>query len=868
MSLSDSFPFPIPDRRGSKPTDPENLFRSLSQRSAHIQHLWAHQADVLRNWHSKHIDTPDLALELPTGTGKTLIGLLIGDFVRQTRAERVAYLCPNRQLAHQVAKLARDYSIDARVLVGPQASYDPNDFNAFEDSSAVAVTTYAAIFNTNPRISSANLLILDDAHASEDFIASLWNVEINRHDESDLYFALLDFFRDVLPGSQVWNLKDESTPHARAECGKIPSIVAQKRVAAFRDFLDSALADSNLRYSWSMIRSHLDACHIFITWPSISIRPITPPTFSHAPFADANQRIYMSATLGEGGELERITGVRRIERLPVPEGWEREGTGRRFIMFTERSLPPEAATLAAIALAGEPTRSLILAPNKYTAQSVTKELSGLSPSPVIFSAHDIENSLEPFLSEDHAALVLYNRYDGLDLPGDACHLEWICGLPSATNAQEAFLLNRLGVHSLLRDRIRTRLTQALGRCTRNPTDHALVIMSGSGALDFCIRKENRSGFPPELQAEIEYGLTASQVQWPKQFVETARALLNKEQGWEKVDQWIREQRDSYPQLEDTVAQTLMANVRDEIDYAEALWVGNFQRALEKARACADRLEGNTLADYRAWWYYLAGSAAALSVARDNSTHLRDSARDLFTRACSASPRSTWFREAFRMVGLDLSNQPVDDPLLLAVSEAIESRIQQIGVTGAGFEKDAQTMIDQLDDSGATQFEQGLERLGYWLGVGPVRPKGTGVPDGVWSFAEESVVAFEAKSNEEPTGSISLSTAREAQGHRNWIESNMEALESTPISVVIFSDRETVAKDALPQARGLFVVSLTFVRQLGKKVVSAIRAIRAEASETDSEDFRRVIAERLKSEELDPRSIQAALQSNPLDAFPV
>ena len=91
--------------------------------------------------------------------------------------------------------------------------------------------------------------------------------------------------------------------------------------------------------------------------------------------------------------------------------------------------------MAAITLAGEPTRSLILTPNRYTAHSVSEELSALSPSPAIFFAHDIENSMEPFLNEEHAALVLHNRYDGLDLPGDACHLEWIYGLPGATNAQ-------------------------------------------------------------------------------------------------------------------------------------------------------------------------------------------------------------------------------------------------------------------------------------------------------------------------------------------------------------------------------------------------------------------------------------------------
>ena len=73
MSSGDSNPFYIPERRGSKPADPESLFRSLSQRSPHVQHLWSQQADVLRSWHSTHVDTRDLALELPTGTGKTLV---------------------------------------------------------------------------------------------------------------------------------------------------------------------------------------------------------------------------------------------------------------------------------------------------------------------------------------------------------------------------------------------------------------------------------------------------------------------------------------------------------------------------------------------------------------------------------------------------------------------------------------------------------------------------------------------------------------------------------------------------------------------------------------------------------------------------
>ncbi len=868
MSHSHPSPFRIPNRRGSKPDDPENLFWSLNRRSPDIPHLWAHQADVLRSWHSEHLETRDIAFELPTGTGKTLIGLLIGEFIRQNYDERVVYLCPNRQLAHQVGSLAADYSIDARVLVGRQVEYEPEDFNAYANSSAIAVTTYSAIFNTNPKINSANLLILDDAHASEDFISSLWNVEITRDDHETVYLAMLDLFEDAIPGPALWNLKNGSNRDARIECGKIPSPVAQHREAELRDYLDTALTNPELRHPWSMIRGHLNACHIFVTWSSISIRPIYPPTFSHAPFADARRRIYMSATLGAGGELERITGVREIDRLRAPKGWDRQGTGRRFILFPDWSLTAEDAKTAAVDIVGEPTRSLILTPNKNTAQSLIQRLENLPTSPKVFKAPEIENSLEPFLNENHAALVLHNRYDGLDLPGDACHLEWICDLPGATNPQEAFLMNRLGIHSLFRDRIRTRLTQALGRCTRNPTDHAVVIMSGPRTLEFCIKGENKSGFHPELQAEIEYGLTASQVDDADDFIETARGFLTKKPGWEEVDEWIRETRDSCSQKEDEVAQKLMLMVRDEIDYGKAMWVGDHRRALEKASTCVDGLGGKALARYRAWWNYLAGSSAALYMTESELPHLRETARELFERACNASPETTWFWEVARFVNFNISDESLQDPLLLTVSEAIEKRIQHVGVVGAGFEKEANATMELLACTEPPRFEQGLERLGKWLGVDAKRPSGQGVPDGIWTFAEDSVVAFEAKSEENPAYPISLSTARQAQGHINWVKSEHNVSDPMPISAVVISDRSIVAKEAVPNSETLFVIDLASVRGLGQRIISTVRSLRAQSSEINNEDFLKVIAERLKNEKLDPRSIQAELLCNPLSDFPV
>lgn len=74
-SSGEALPFVTKGTEPARSTSPETLFPDLPRSDKGPKDLWAHQADVLRDYLA-HVDDADLAIELPTGAGKTLVGVL------------------------------------------------------------------------------------------------------------------------------------------------------------------------------------------------------------------------------------------------------------------------------------------------------------------------------------------------------------------------------------------------------------------------------------------------------------------------------------------------------------------------------------------------------------------------------------------------------------------------------------------------------------------------------------------------------------------------------------------------------------------------------------------------------------------------
>ncbi len=513
-------------------SSPEELYLSgtLPRTTAAVDSLWVHQGDVIRAYAKNHQDTSDLALELPTGTGKTLPGLLIGEWVRRRFEEPVVYATPTKQLARQVAATAKREGVPAAVLTGSAKDWNPAEEASVEGGEVIGITTYSSIFNSNPKLPEPRLLIFDDAHAGEQFVGNEYGISIRRRDDEEAYLNVLKALKPFLSGLVFQRLEGEPDPGVHHQVRLILPAINQEALTG----LDAVLADlpKPHSYKFAMIRSGLEACCVYLSYSGIQIRPMIPPTYENRVFDCAKQRIYLSATLGSGGELERAFGRNKIVQMPLPTETPPR-SGRRLFIFPDLVKGGDAFGLTK-QIIGLTNKALVL--SQETAATLEEAVAQLAGNGVPVRGRDYleQEGLESFVNAPAGVLALANRYDGLDLPGDACRIVVLGGKPDAVGLQERFLSERADADAALAERLRTRIVQGAGRCTRGPSDYAVVVVLGSDIMKYFSRSENRSALEPELQAEVDFGWRNSKGIEPNEVIENAKVFLAHGIGWRET----------------------------------------------------------------------------------------------------------------------------------------------------------------------------------------------------------------------------------------------------------------------------------------------------------------------------------------------
>lgn len=688
---------------------PEEMYLrgSLPRTDSAVSSLWIHQGDVLRAYAETHQETPDVALELPTGTGKTLPGLLISEWVRRKGEGPVLYAAPTRQLADQVLGTAKNEGVPARLLVGSHHAWSTTDQSEVEGGEAIAITTYSSIFNSHPKLPKSRLIVLDDAHAGEQFVGEQYGIAIRRHEAEDAYLQVLDALRPFLSGLQIQRLQGPPDPGAHHQVRLI--LPAVDPVAL--EQLDSALAmlSDARRFQFAMVRNGLASCCVYLSYGGIQIRPMIPPTFENQVFSGAGQRVYLSATLGSGGELERAFGRSEITRMPLPSKTPPR-SGRRLFVFPDlvKDGDVEGLTKSIITITN---KALVLSQTtSAVAEQVARSLAGNGvPS---FGKEVVDQGLATFAKAPTGVLGLANRYDGMDLPGDDCRIVILGGKPDAVSLQEKFLSERADASAALAERLRTRIVQGAGRATRGPNDYAVVVVLGSDITRYFSRRENQISLEPELQAEVQFGWDNSKGQEAADILENVRVFLNHDEDWrEGGEPLVAEFREDAEKVEAPGAAALGESAELEVDawrlaFSED-WVAASQKLEEAARLVGKG--GEATRGYRGLLLYLAG--VWLHRGAESEAH-RARARQLVRDAGKASVRGTWLKEMKELPGAE------EVPLAAADVVAVNNIVARLtgNLKPNKIKDDLTEMRKWLGETAAAPYEVGLTTLGTFLGA--------------------------------------------------------------------------------------------------------------------------------------------------------
>lgn len=851
-------------QKSSAPESPDLLFRELTRRK--FPDVLPHQQDMMKRYSYEAVNERDVALQLPTGSGKTLVGLLIAEWRRRKFKERVVYLCPTRQLVYQAVEQAEQkYGLSVVGFTGSQRDYSPSEKAKYRQADAVAITTYSSLFNTNPYFSDADIVIIDDAHAAENYVAKMWTLSVDRFDtlHSTLHSVLasiLEPYIDSTSYTRMTGKLDNSLDSMWID--KIPTPIVLQIHDELVEVLDAYTQDNDLKYSWSMLRNHLMSCHMYISFSEIVIRPIIAPTWDLPSFNNPKQRIYMSATLGEGGDLERLLGRKKIHRLPVPSGWDVQGVGRRFFMFPSLSLKENEEAELRRTLLRKATRSLVLVPTDNLKNEIVKDIND-NLSLEVFSAEDIEQSKEDFVKSTGTVAVIANRYDGIDFPGDECRLLCIEGLPKAVNAQERFFMSRMGANVLFNERVQTRVLQAIGRCTRSLEDYSAVIVTGEELPDYLADPRRRQYFHPELQAELWFGVEQSKDKSISDFEENFDLFIENGDDWDSANQMIVEERNRAVKAPFPSIKQLSDAVKYEVEYQIAMWQKDYTEAVSCAESVIGVLTDSQLGGYRALWEYLAGSAARLAAASEGIPSFDVKAIEHFKAAKNAAKGVPWLVQLSKQVQVDTHNFVEDarNALVMFQVEKIENVLNSLGTRhDRNYAQRERQILDGLQN--ASSFEAAHKLLGEHLGYDAGKVESDASPDPWWQIGNLCIV-FEDHANANEKSSLDATKARQAASHPLWMKKNVNSCQSDNVEIlsVLVSPVLTATEGAIPHLIGFSLWRLSDFKEWAKTAMLVMREIRKTFIEPGDLVWRTQAAEVLKSKGVDVASLQDYLKSS-------
>ncbi|WP_331719721.1 DEAD/DEAH box helicase family protein [Streptomyces virginiae] len=483
---------------------PRDIYSGLADRPwPYLRH---EQGEVLDAWFDRR-DDRDVVIKQNTGGGKTAVGLLIAQSTLNEGIGKAVYLAPDNYLVKQVRAEAR--KLDIATTEDPQ---DPG----FLAARTVLVTNYQKLINGKSQFGvvgdgkqplDLGVVVVDDAHAALARTEDQFRLRVPFG--HDAYQDLLDLFREDLR-HQAPNALADLEARDFSALATIPFWAWSDKNEQVLKILHPHRGGDAFKFAWPLIAHVLPLCSATATSTAIEIRPSCPPIDRIPSFARARRRVYLTATLADDSAL--VTDFQADPALvarPITPGSAAD-LGERMILAPialNTDLDNDAVRQLARQYAdgdrdgdgvrdADPINVVVLVPSDQAAAAW---------KPYADRTHHVQDLAAGVkeLQEGHVGLVvMVNKYDGVDLPADACRLLILDGIPRPLDAVERRESVALADSPVRLAREIQRIEQGMGRGVRDSEDYCAVLLLGANLALALHEPRHLQLFSPATQAQL------------------------------------------------------------------------------------------------------------------------------------------------------------------------------------------------------------------------------------------------------------------------------------------------------------------------------------------------------------------------------
>ncbi len=510
-------------KESGKLLDPLAIYDTLD-RASDKGPLRPAQEALLHAWHTQYRQEADLILKLHTGLGKTLIGLLMLQSKLNELGEPVVYLCPNNFLINQTCAQAKQFGV--RFCTADRDL--PQDFL---DGKSILITVAKKLFNgvtkfgLGPRAVPVSMLVMDDSHACIDEIREAFTIKLPK--QSPAYIQIRDLFAGALENQGLGTYADIRKGNYDARL-PVPYWEWEEKQAEVADILSRYADDDNIKFAWPLLRDALLDCQCVVSGDSMEIQPYLPPLDLFGSYCNAKHRVFMSATVTDDSFL--VKGLRlRPATIRKPLVYDKERwSGEKMVLIP--SLIDVLDRMAIINAFG-PTQSgrkhgiVVLTPSFNAAKGW--QACGAT----VANKTTIDREIEGLrIGNYNHALVIANRYDGIDLPDDMCRILIFDSKPYSESLIDRYEESCRATSEITAMKTARTIEQGVGRSVRGEKDYCVIILIGEELVKTVRAQATRKYLSDQTRAQIDIGLEIAEMATQEEKkgapVDTLRGLIN------------------------------------------------------------------------------------------------------------------------------------------------------------------------------------------------------------------------------------------------------------------------------------------------------------------------------------------------------